>query len=265
MRRIAIINQKGGAGKTTTTVSLGGALAERGKRVLVVDLDPQYSATTWLAIHPVGRGVFDLFAETEQTHLRDLIRATTTANLSLVGASAWLVGAEKALAAEPGAEIILRDKLAEVEGEFDYVLIDCPPTLGVLSVNALTAVGEVLVPVAAQVMNLHGIAQLHQTIELIKRRLNPRLKLAGILACRLDQRTNHGPEIVAKLRERFPETYRTTIRENVKLAECPSMGEPITSYAPTSAGAEDYRALADELVQQEVAGEGGPHAKIANG
>ncbi len=261
MRRIAIINQKGGAGKTTTTVSLGAALAERGQRVLVVDLDPQYSATTWLAVHPVGRGVFDLFAETEKTHLRDLIQATTTPNLSLVGASAWLVGAEKALASEPGAEIILRDKLAAVDDEFDYALIDCPPTLGVLSVNALTAVGEVLVPVAAQVMNLHGIAQLHQTIELVRRRLNPTLRIAGILACRLDQRTNHGPEIVAKLRARFPETLRTTIRENVKLAECPSMGEPITSYAPASSGAEDYRALAGELMNQE----GGTHAEVANG
>ena len=261
MRRIAIINQKGGAGKTTTTVSLGAALAEKGKRVLVIDLDPQYSATTWLAVHPVGRGVFDLFAETEKTDLRDLIQATTTPNLSLVGSSAWLVGAEKALASEPGAEIILRDKLSTVASEFDYALIDCPPTLGVLSVNALTAVDEVLVPVAAQVMNLHGIAQLHQTIELVRRRLNPQLRFAGILACRLDHRTNHGPEIVAKLRERFPETLRTTVRENVKLAECPSMGEPITSYAPSSAGAEDYRALAEEIMQQE----GGRHAQVANG
>jgi chromosome partitioning protein len=264
VRRIAIINQKGGAGKTTTTVSLGAALAERDKRVLIIDLDPQYSATTWLAVHPVGQGVFDLFAETERSQLKDLIQATTTANLSLVGSSAWLVGAEKALANEPGAETILRDKLATVENEFDYVLIDCPPTLGVLSINALTAVNEVLVPVAAQVMNLHGIAQLHQTIELVKKRLNPQLHFAGILACRLDQRTNHGPEIVLKLRERFPETLRTTIRENVKLAECPSMGEPITSYAPTSAGAEDYRALADELMQQEQQEEGGEYAKAAN-
>lgn len=148
-----------------------------------------------------------------------------------------------------------------MEGVFDYALIDCPPTLGVLSVNALTAAGEVLVPVAAQVMNLHGIAQLHQTIELVRRRLNPALRIAGILACRLDQRTNHGPEIVAKLRARFPETLRTTIRENVKLAECPSMGEPITSYASGSSGAEDYRALAEELMQQE----GGARAEVANG
>jgi chromosome partitioning protein len=252
VRRIAIINQKGGAGKTTTTVSLGAALAERGRRVLVIDLDPQYSATTWLAVHPVGRGVFDLFAETERTRLADLIHPTATPNLSLAGSSAWLVGAEKALASEPGAEIILRDKIAAVRDEFDYVLIDCPPTLGVLSVNALTAAGEVLVPVAAQVMNLHGIAQLQQSIELVRLRLNPAIRIAGILACRLDQRTNHGPEIVSRLRARFPETLRTTIRENVKLAECPSMGEPITTYAPNSSGAEDYRALADELLDQEV-------------
>ena len=261
MRPIAIINQKGGSGKTTTTVSLGAALAERGQRVLVIDLDPQYSATTWLAIQPVGRGIFDLFAETEKTQLQDLIQATTTPNLSLVGSSAWLVGAEKVLASEPGAEIILRDKLASIENDYDYLLIDCPPTLGVLSVNALTAVREVLVPVEAHVMGLQGLAQLVQTIDVVKKRLNARLRIAGILACRLDQRTNHGPEILAKLRARFPETLNTAIRENVKLAECPSMGEPITSYAPTSAGAEDYRALAEELMLQE----GGRHAKVANG
>lgn len=266
MRKIAIINQKGGSGKTTTAISLGATLAERGERVLLIDLDPQYSATTWLAVQIVGRGIFDLFAESEKTHLKDLIQPTTTANLSLVGACTWLVGTEKVLASEPGAETILRDKLAAVERDFDYVLIDCPPTLGVLSVNALTAAGEVLVPVEAHVMGLHGLAQLVQTIDMVRRRLNPGIKFAGILACRLDQRTKHGPEIVAMLRERFPETLRTAIRENVKLAECPSMGEPITSYAPTSAGAEDYRALADELIARETRNvrNGGEHAKVAN-
>ena len=252
MRSISVINQKGGSGKTTTAVNLGAALAERGRRVLLVDLDPQYSTTQWLAAHDVGRGVFDLFAEPETTSLLGLVRPTGTPGLSLAGSSAWLVGAEKALASEPGAETILREKIDGLPpGEFDYVLIDCPPTLGVLTVNALTAVREVAIPVACHVMGLQGLAQMLQTIDRVRARLNPDLRVSGILACRLDQRTNHGPEIESKLRGRFPETYRTAIRENIRLAECPSMGEPILAYAPTSHGAEDYRALAGEVIGQE--------------
>lgn len=252
MRTIAVVNQKGGTGKTTTAVSLAATLAEAGKRVLLVDLDPQYSTTTWLATHSPGRGIFDIFAEPEKTNLNDLVNATSTPNLSLVAASAWLVGAEKALSNEPGAETILREKLKGLPADaFDYVLVDCAPTLGVLTVNALTAVQEVLVPVECHVMGLQGLAQLIQTVDLVRKRLNSKLQIAGILPCRLDQRTNHGPEIVEKLRTRFKETFRTAIRENVRLAECPSMGEPITAYAPTSPGAEDYRKLAQEIIAQE--------------
>ena len=261
MRTIAVINQKGGSAKTTTSVCLGATLAERGKKVLLIDLDPQFSATTWMAVHAVGRGVFDLFAEPEKTNLQSLVHPTATPGLSLVGSSAWLVGAEKALSTEPGAETVLREKLTALDHSFDYVLLDCPPTLGVLTVNALTAVSEVLVPVACHVMSLQGLAQLIQTVELVRKRLNPRIQISGIVACRLDNRTNHGPEIVEKLRTRFPETMATTIRENIRLAECPSMGEPITSYASNSSGAEDYRSLALELINQEARGN---HEQAAN-
>lgn len=255
MRIIAVVNQKGGTGKTTTAVNLGAALAERGRTVLVIDLDPQYSTTTWLSAHAVGRGVFDLFAAPEETALDALVAPTPTGNLSLVGASAWLVGAEKALATEPGAETILRDKLAALApGRFDYALIDCPPTLGVLTVNALTAAREVLVPVECHVMGLQGLAQLAQTVDRVRKRLNPDLRITGVLACRLDARTNHGPEVVEKLRARFPQTFATAVRENVRLAECPSMGEPITAYAPASSGAADYRAVAAEVIAQEGRG-----------
>ena len=261
MRTIAIVNQKGGTGKTTTSVSLGATLAEKGKRVLLIDLDPQYSATIWLSGHDIGRGVFDIFAEPEKTELASLIRPTSTDNLSLVGASAWLVGAEKALSNQPGAETILREKIAALDKhQFDYVLIDCSPTLGVLTVNVLTAVTEIVVPVECHVMGLQGLAQLAQTVDVVRRRLNPDVRIVGILACRLDQRSNHGPEIVSKLRARFPETFQTVIRENIRLAECPSMGEPITDYAPTSSGAEDYRALAKEIIAQEEKGEYGQAA-----
>ncbi len=252
MRTIAVVNQKGGTGKTTTSVSLGATLAERGRRVLLLDLDPQHSATAWLSVEAVGRGIFDLFAGHQEIELDALTHPTGTEGLWLAGASDWLVGAEKALAPIPGAETILREKVAAVApNRFDYLLIDCPPTLGVLTANALTAAREVLVPVECHIMGLQGLAQLLQTLELVRKRLNPTLRIAGILPCRLDNRTNHGPEIVAKLRARFPEALRTTIRENVRLAECPSMGEPITAYAPGSAGAEDYRALAEEIIAQE--------------
>jgi chromosome partitioning protein len=147
MRAIAIVNQKGGTGKTTTAVNLAATLAEAQKRVLLLDLDPQYSTTNWLATHNVGRGVFDLFSEPEITTLQSLIHETGTHNLKLVGASAWLVGAEKALSSTPGAESILREQIASLgDNSFDYLLIDCPPTLGILTVNALTAVNACWCP-----------------------------------------------------------------------------------------------------------------------
>jgi chromosome partitioning protein len=256
VRTIALVNQKGGSAKTTTSVNLAAALAEQGRRVLLIDLDPQHSATTWYDVTEGGRGIFDLFAEPEQTRLEDMIYATTTKGVWMVPSSPWLVGAEKALSTEPGAEQLLREKLKELPaGRFDYVLIDCPPTLGVLTVNALTAVTEVIVPVECHVMGLHGLAKLTQTVETVRKRLNAALGIAGIVACRVDQRTKHGREVVEKVRERFPQLlYQTLIRENVRLAECPSQGVPITAYAATSPGAEDYRKLAAEVSAQEGRG-----------
>ena len=254
MRTIAIVNQKGGSAKTTTSVNLAATLAEQGRRVLIIDLDPQHSATTWYDVTEGGRGVFDLFAEPEQTSLGSLIFQTTTAGVWMVPSSPWLVGAEKALSTEPGAEQLLREKIKELDpARFDYILIDCPPTLGVLTVNALTAVTEVIVPVECHVMGLHGLAKLMQTVETVKKRLNASLGITGIVACRVDHRTKHGREVVEKVRERFPQLlYRTLIRENVRLAECPSQGIPITAYAGSSNGAEDYRNLATEIIAQEV-------------
>ncbi len=256
MRTVAITNQKGGSAKTTTSVNLAATLAERGRRVLVIDLDPQHSATQWYDVTEGGRGVFDLFAEPERTRLDDLIFETGTDGVSMVPSSPWLVGAEKALATEPGAERLLREKFQALEPDrFDYVLIDCPPTLGVLTVNALTAVEEVVVPVECHVMGLHGLAKLIQTVETVRKRLNERLRVTGIVACRVNLRTRHGREIVEKVRQRFPDLlYETMIRENVRLAECPSQGVPITSYADSSAGAEDYRRLAAEVIAQEGQG-----------
>src|SRR3954449_1528647 len=241
MRTIAIVNQKGGSGKTTTSVNLAATLAEKGKKVLLIDLDPQYSATQWFDITEGGRGVFDLFAEPDTTQLDSLIFETSTEDVSLIPSSPWLVGAEKALSGEPGAEQCLKEKLKELPvSRFDYLLIDCPPTLGILTVNALNAVKEVLVPVECHVMGLHGLAQLWKTVELVKKRLNPELNVTGILTCRVDRRTKHGKEVVERVRTKFPElAFETEIRENVRLAECPSQGGPITAYDAKSAGAED--------------------------
>lgn len=264
MRTIAIVNQKGGTGKSTTAVNLSAALAERGRRVLIIDLDPQYSATSWYAVANPGSGLADLLIEPDSVALKDLIRETGTAGVNIVPATPKLGSAERAIAGDSGAETVLREKLSQLPGgSFDYVLIDCPGNLGLLTGNALTAVREVLIPVESHVMGVQGLAQLMQKVEQVRKRLNPGLTVTGILACRVDSRTRHSLEVVETLRERFSETtYRTVIRENVKLAECPSMGCPIMTYAPASHGSEDYRQLALEVIEQEGRGE---HGKAATG
>ena len=251
MRTFAIANQKGGSGKTTTSVNLAAALGEKGRRILLIDLDPQHSATAWFGVKNAGRGVLGVFADNGS--LVDLVQDVGVGGVDLVPSSPWLVGVEKILAGEVGAETILRRNLERLPpNRWDYVLIDCPPTLGVLTVNALAAVKELLVPVEAHVMALSGLAQLLQTVEVIKDRLNPELKVSGILACRVDARTRHAREVVEQLRQRSGSlVYQTVIRENIRLAECPSFGQPITLYDPKSAGAADYRGLADEIISQE--------------
>lgn len=249
MKTVAVAMQKGGSGKTTTAVNLAAALAEKGKRVLVVDVDPQANASSWLGARDVGKGIFACLCE--NGIIPDILVHTATKGVDLVPSSAWLVGAEKALAGEVGAETLLRRKLKIMAGSYDVVLVDTPPTLGALTVNALVAADEVLVPVEAHVMALNGLAQLLKTVDAVRDRLNDELALLGIVACRMDARTRHGPEIVEELRKRFPnETFRTVIRENIRLAEAPSFGQAITDYETESAGAEDYRALAGEVLKR---------------
>ncbi len=251
MRRIAITNQKGGSGKTTTAVNLAAALGERKRRVLVIDLDPQCSATSWFGIKNTDKGLFGVFIENR--NVTDIINNTNVPNVAVIPASPWLVGVEKALAGEVGAETILRRHLQNLPHDrWDYLLIDCPPALGILTINALAAVKEVLVPVEAHVLALEGLAQLLQTVDVVKERLNPELEISGILACRVDGRTRHAQEVVEHLQGRFGNlVYNTVIRENVRLAECPSFGKPITQYDPRSYGAADYRALAREIIRHE--------------
>ncbi len=184
--------------------------------------------------------------------LAGLVQPTSADGVEVVPSSSWLVGAEKALAGEVAAETILRRRLAALERSWQYILIDCPPTLGVLTLNALTAAKEVMVTVESHVMALGGLARLLETLEIVKERLNPDIKIAGILACRVDARTRHAQEVVEQLQSRFGSlVYKARIRENVRLAECPSFGQPITRYDPHCHGAADYRQLATEVIRQE--------------
>ena len=251
VRTLAIANQKGGSAKTTTAVNLAATLGERGCRVLLLDLDPQASASHWYGITNAGRGLLDVLVG--HGTLEALVQPTGAAGVDVVPASTWLVGVEKALAGEIGAETLLRRHLETLPTDrWAYVVVDCPPTLGLLTVNALAAVQTVLVPVEAHVMALQGLAQFLQTVDVVQARLNPALTIAGILACRVHARTRHAQEVVEELRHRFGDlVYQVVIRDNVRLAECPSFGCPITHYAPRSPGAEDYRALATEILQRQ--------------
>lgn len=249
-RVIAITNQKGGSGKTTTAVNLAATLGELKRRVLLVDLDPQASASNWYGVVEEGKGLFDAF--TESRNLKDLIHPTCVPRVEMIPSSAWLVGVDKALAGEVGAEMILSRHLAALSDQWDYILLDCSPTLGIVTINALVAAREILIPVETHVMALRGLAHLLQTVETIRIRLNSNLAISGILACRVDARTRHALEVVAQLRERFgKQVFRVVVRESIRLAECPSFGKPVTLYDPQGNGAKDYRALAKEVIRQE--------------
>lgn len=249
MEIIAILNQKGGSSKTTTAVNLGSALAELNKKILLIDLDPQGSASIWLGFKNNSKGLFTLF--TENVSILDIVSKTQINGLDFVVSSPWLISADKALASEVGAEMILKNKLHEMnQKNWDYVLIDCPPNLGIMSLNALTAANKVLVPIETHIMAIQGLAQLLNTITTVRNRLNPSLEIDGILPCRVNKRTRLSKDIISDLRVRFNgQVYETIIRESVKLAESPSFGKPITMYDGKSSGAEDYRSLANEIIK----------------
>jgi len=250
LRTIAVSNQKGGSGKTTTAVNLSAALSEQGHRVLLVDLDPQASASSWLGFRDGDRGLLDVF--TENVHLGHLTRPTRVPNVDIVPASPWLVGIDKALSTEVGAETLLRTAFARLPARWDYVVVDCPPSLGFLAIAAFVACQSLLIPVETRVMALGGLAALLRTMERVRERLNPSLSLVGTVPCRVDLRTKLSRTIVQRLRERFADlVFDSIIRENVRLAEAPSFEQPITTYAPTSTGASDYRAVAAELRERE--------------
>jgi len=250
MKTWAVFNQKGGSSKTTTTVNLAAALGEKGKRSLVIDLDPQASASSWLGVQDGGRGLLEVF--TESGRLGGLVEETGVPGVDLIPGSSWLMGTERAVAGEPGAEVILRRALGGLSpGRWDFVFLDCPPSLGFLAVSALVAAREVLVPVEASTLALGGLAALLQTVERVKERLNPDLDISGLLICRTDGRTRLSRDLEERLRERFGRlVFRSTIRENVRLREAWSFAQPVTVYAPRSPGAEDYRSAASEFLKR---------------
>jgi chromosome partitioning protein len=248
MRILAVVNQKGGSGKTTTAVNLAAALAEKGQRVLLIDMDPQASSSHWLGLKEKGRALFEMM--TSERSLESSVEKTEYNGLSMIPSSPILAGVEKILATEVAAESVLKNKF-QVAGEkpWDFVLIDCPPTLGVLAINALTFAHEVLIPVETHVMALAGLVQLLKTVQLVRERLNPTLQIAGILPCRVDFRTKHSKDVVSQLKARFEgKIFQAAIRENVRLAEAPLHQKPINHFDPSCNGTKDYQALAAELL-----------------
>ncbi|MTI93902.1 MAG: ParA family protein [Firmicutes bacterium] len=248
---IAVTNQKGGVGKTTTTINLGACLAERGKNVLLLDIDPQGNTTSGLGVRKpaVKRCIYDVIVS--GFPLDAIILPTEVERLSLAPASIQLAGAEIELVPSMSREEKLRQRMENVREEYDYVLIDCPPSLGLLTVNALTAANSVLVPIQCEYYALEGLSQLVNTIKLVQRHLNKALKMEGALLTMYDPRTNLAAQVVSEVKAYFGnQVYDTIIPRNVRLSEAPSHGKTIIDYDPRSKGAEVYKQLADEVLRR---------------
>ena len=249
-RVVALCNQKGGVGKTTSTINLGAALTEFGRRVLLVDFDPQGALSVGLGVQPhqLDRTVYDVLMESS-VGLDDVLLKTNVPGMDLVPSNIDLSAAEVQLVNEVAREQTLARALTPALPDYDLVLIDCQPSLGLLTVNALTAADEVVIPLECEFFSLRGVALLIDTIEKVRERLNPRLHIAGILATMYDSRTVHGREVFARVVEAFGDTvFDTVITRTVRFPETTVAGEPITTWAPSSSGAQQYRALAKEVL-----------------
>ena len=264
MRVIALMNQKGGVGKTTTTVNLGAALAEKGRRVCLVDLDPQAHLTINYGINPSPDlcSLYNVLVE-EKGFLEAVHHVGE--RISLVPSSIDLAAAEIELVTVLGREMLLKKRIEAAALDFDYILLDCPPSLGLLTINALAVAGEVIIPMQPHFLALQGVAKLLETVQLVNKRMNPKLRVSGIVLTMFDSQTKLCLEVVAELNS-FIETARGTpqpwsqarifkakIRRNIKLAECPGFGQTILKYDSHSNGATDYRALAAEIMEMEAA------------
>ena len=249
-RVIAVASQKGGVGKTTTVLSLGSCLAQEGQRVLVVDVDPQGSATSGLGVsgNESPKTTYEVLLGDAEA--RDAVRETALANLDLLPAGQRLSGAEIELVSMIGRESRLKNAIAQIRETYDYVFLDTPPSLGLMTVNALTAADSVLIPLQCEYLALEGLSQLISAIRLIQDHLNPALRIEGVLLTMYDARLNLSQQVADEARKFFSDrVYRSVIPRNVRLSEAPSFGKPIVLYDPHSSGAESYRELAREVLE----------------
>ena len=246
---IAIANQKGGVGKTTTSVNLAASLGAEGKRVLLVDVDPQGNATSGLGVNKRGLvlSVYDVLCS--QARAKDVVVSTSSQNVDLLPSAIKLAGAEIELVEVQGREARLRQSLLEVRPEYDFILLDCPPSLGILTLNALTAADTLLVPAQCEYYALEGLSQLMSTVRTVKRLYNPSLDIEGVLLTMFDGRLNLTVQVVEEVKRFFPrKVYRTVIPRNVRISEAPSFGQPVLYYDRASKGSEAYRDLAREVI-----------------
>lgn len=247
---LAIANQKGGVGKTTTSVNLSAALAELGKKVLLVDTDPQGNATSGVGVdkNNVENSVYDMLVE--DVNINKCVLETAVENLYIIPANIALAGAEIELVSAMSREVRLKYAFKELDIDFDYIIIDCPPSLGLLTINSFTAANGIIIPVQCEYYALEGLSQLLNTIRLVQRHLNQSLEIEGVLLTMLDARTNLGNDVIAEVKDHFGEkVYDTIIPRNVRLSEAPSHGQPINVYDARSTGAKTYKSLAEEVVK----------------
>jgi len=247
---IAVANQKGGVGKTTTSINVSACLASRGKKVLIIDIDPQGNTTSGIGINKrtIQKSIYDVLINEEL--IQDVIIKTDYENLYICPSNIQLAGAEIELVAVMSREFRLKNSLEPIRNEYDYIIIDCPPSLGLLTINAFSCADSILVPIQCEYYALEGLSQLTNTIKQVKKALNPKLDIEGVLLTMFDARTNLSIQVVSEVKKYFPQkVYKTIIPRNVRLSEAPSYGQPIIVYDPKSKGAECYLDLADEIIE----------------
>jgi len=252
-KAIAIFNQKGGVGKTTTNINLGASLALKGKKVLMLDIDPQGNTTSGIGVSKkeLEYTVYELLIE-DNFDTRKAILHTGIDNLDLIPANVDLAGAEIELVQLEGREKRLKKAIDKIRDDYDFIFVDCPPSLGLLTINSLTAVESVLIPIQCEFYALEGVSQLVSTIDLVKKNLNQNLEIEGVVLSMFDGRTNLSIQVVQEVKKYFgSKVYSTVIPRNIRLAEAPSFGMAITEYDPKSRGAEAYREFADEFLEWE--------------